>query len=152
MFLSGPASIHKPCASTGWPEKPAEACRYRIHMTQQIARILVITYSKTYLNGQARVERNRESKKKLYCLSIQGRKTVDLYIKERERKPMPTAKSRNPKPRTSAGARVPPLHGAGEADGSRKPQASCPSPPLPKAKEATGPNPESTARIGCRPE
>jgi hypothetical protein len=36
------------------------------------------------------------------------------------------------------------LVGAGEANGGRKPPASCPSPPTPNTREATGPNPEST--------
>jgi hypothetical protein len=31
--------------------------------------------------------------------------------------------------------------GAGEANGGRKPPASCPSPPAPDTREATGPNP-----------
>jgi len=33
------------------------------------------------------------------------------------------------------------LVGAGEANGGRKPPASCPSPPAPNTREATGPNP-----------
>jgi hypothetical protein len=34
--------------------------------------------------------------------------------------------------------------GAGEANGGRKPPASCPSPPAPNTREATGPNPVPT--------
>jgi hypothetical protein len=34
--------------------------------------------------------------------------------------------------------------GAGEANGGRKPPASCPSPPAPNTREATGPNPMPT--------
>jgi len=37
------------------------------------------------------------------------------------------------------------LVGAGEANGGRKPPASCPSPPAPNTREATGPNPQSTS-------
>jgi len=102
-------------------------------------------------------EDDGEEEKMMNCLSIQREgKTMDLYMKEREKEnPMPTAKA-------GAQCRVPvpsppPRHGdrrgrwgqarlvgAGEANGGRKPPATCPSPPALNTREATGPNPYST--------
>jgi len=74
------------------------------------------------------------------------RKTMDLYIKEREGKPNADCQSRSPMPSTNAEPSSLPwgqvrLVGAGEANGSRKPPATFPSPPAPNTREATGPNP-----------
>jgi hypothetical protein len=77
---------------------------------------------------------------------------MDLYMKEREGKPNADCQSRSPMPSTSAEPSSSPwgqarpmgqarLVGAGEANGGRKPPASCPSPPAPNTTEATGPNP-----------
>jgi len=87
-------------------------------------------------------EKNEESQ-----LSIDPKRgqTIDLYIKERERKLHADCQSRSPKLSTSAELSSPwgqaRLEGVGEVCGGGQPPTSCPSPPASKTKEATGPNP-----------
>jgi len=84
--------------------------------------------------------------KKLNCLSIQEKENTRLIYREKTILGEGEYHNRSPKPSTSAEpasstwgqAR---LVGAGEANGGRKPPASCPSPPAPNTREATGPNP-----------
>jgi len=69
-----------------------------------------------------------------------------IYEREREGKPNADCQSRSPMPSTSAEPSSSPwgqarLVGAGGANGGRKPPATCPSPPAPNTREATGPNP-----------
>jgi len=85
--------------------------------------------------------------KKLKCLSIQrDGKTIDLYKKVREGKLNADCQSQSPMLSDSAKPSSSPwgqarLVGAGEPNEGHKPPASCPSPPAPKTREATGPNP-----------
>jgi hypothetical protein len=81
-----------------------------------------------------------------FSVSPKRKKTMDLYMKEREGKPNADCQSRSPMPSTSAEPSSSQwgqanLVGAGEANGGRKLPASCPSPPAPNTREATGPNP-----------
>jgi len=90
---------------------------------------------------------------KMNCLSIQREAKLWTNISKREKEdPMPTAKAgaqcRVPVPSPPphhGGKRVRWGHaglvGAGEANGGRKPLGSCPRPPAPNNREATGPNP-----------
>jgi len=103
------------------------------------------------------VESKRERTKKLNCLSIQEKENsrlIYLYTEEREGKLHADCQSRSPKPSISAEARPPAqfggrrgswgqtrLVGAGKVNEGRKPPVSCPSPPTPNTREATGPNP-----------
>jgi hypothetical protein len=79
--------------------------------------------------------------KKLNCLSIQEKENTRLIY--RKKTILGKAEYHN---RVRSRLPVPELGlllsmGAGEAKGGRKPPASCPSPPAPNTREATGPNP-----------
>ena len=71
-------------------------------------------------------------------------KVAGLYREKRpySAKPRITAEARSRVPVPRLGLLL--GMGAGEANGARKPPASCPSPPAPQTKEATGPYPQST--------
>jgi len=87
------------------------------------------------------VESKRERTKKLNCLSIQEKENSRL-IYEREGRKTPC---RLPKPEPEAEYQCRGMGetrpvGESEADGGRNPPASFPSQPVPKTKEAAGPN------------
>jgi len=98
--------------------------------------------------------------KKLNCLSIQEKENTRLIYRKKtilgEAKYHNRVRSRLPVPELglllSMGAgeagggrrdwwEQARLVGVGKANGGRKPPASCPSPPAPNTREATGPNP-----------
>ena len=79
--------------------------------------------------------------KKLNCLSIQEKENTKLIYREKtilgEAEYHNRVRSRLPVPELGLLLSM----GAGETSGGRKPPASCPSPPAPNTREATGPNP-----------
>jgi len=99
-----------------------------------------------------REEDDGEEEKKMNCLSKEKENYGVIYERERRKNSMPTAKAGAqcrvpvPNPPPHHGGRrgrwgQARLMGAGEANGGGKPPASCPSPPAPSTREATGPNP-----------
>jgi len=88
-------------------------------------------------------EQKRRNEEAQLSVDPKRRKNYRLIYKRERRK----TQCRLPKPEPNAEYQCRALllaMGAGEANGGRKPPASCPSPPAPNTREATGPNPLST--------
>jgi len=81
------------------------------------------------------VESKRERKNEEAQMSIDTREGK-LHADSQSRSPKPSTSA---EPSSSAWGLARPM-GAGEANGGRKPPASSPSSPVPKTKEAAGPN------------
>jgi len=83
--------------------------------------------------------KEKERRSSIVCLSKEKENYGLIYERERRK-----TECRLPKPEPNAEYQCRALlltMGAGEADGGRKPPATCPSPQAPNTRDATGPNP-----------
>jgi len=84
-------------------------------------------------------EKVKERRSSIVCRYKKG-KTIDLYTEKRPYSAKPSITSGAQRQLPVPGLDLLLGMGTSEANGGRKPQASCPSPPAPKTNEGTGPN------------